>query len=251
MLYRQKCYSTSLLAFAAAELLIILFNTWNSVRQCFFALHTMQLLVFAAVHHMTELITSLKKTVFKQTRLVMLQYRMFDFFHKEWQQMRNFAGHTNQQIVSPLLFTTFATNIALNLVMIGNLLFRSLYNSEKIVMLAILFLQTFLVVLCSLGVTSWSSCFAKRSTFSILSQAQQALLYSNKTENKLYKRVVMTVAKIKLMKLFEHVCSYKKEEFCFTVGPLGKVNRNSLYEFTILYSSLVMYVAKMIRRGTM
>lgn len=68
----------------------------------------------------------------------------------------------------------------------------------------------------------------------------------------LHRRAVMAIAKLKLMVFYEQVCpagSSSGSEFRFTVGQLAKISQKSMAEFAIIYSGLIFYVAKMIRRG--
>ena len=47
-------------------------------------------------------------------------------------------------------------------------------------------------------------------------------------------QALLTTTKLKLVKFIEQVCLREGEEFCFTVGSLGKISRHSLTEFTLL-----------------
>lgn len=241
MLFRED-FPLNLFVFAAVELFFTLFDTWNALRQCFFLLHTLLLFVFLTVRHLGDLKDSLSIAV-KQSTLKMFQFRYLDHFYSEYRTLLNFAYTINQSLVSQLLFTIFASNMAINLVIIGNLLFRPLYRSEQLVMLAIVVLQTVLILSACLGLTIWSDFFGQSDR--LLYRAQLILL--REKGDHVYRKLVLITAKLKLAAFYETVCT--RDEFRFTLGYLGKINSKSLYEFIVVYTGVVMYVAKMVRRG--
>ena len=193
---------------------------------------------------MTKLNDSLAVAL-KQSHLVMFKYRFLAYFQREYHLLLGVARYTNVAIVSQLMFGTLLSNITLNVVMIGNLLFRrSLHISEKGVMLIVVALQTVLALLAVFGLTFWSSTFSQRSD-RLLFKAQ--LVMASKEGDPLYRRSVLTVATLKLAGFFEQVLT--TDEFRFTLGPFGKISKASFCNFALLYSGIVMYVAKMVSRG--
>ncbi|KAH9392152.1 hypothetical protein TYRP_022177 [Tyrophagus putrescentiae] len=232
------------LSLTIADLLLIGYFAWSAIWQCFFALHLLTLITFLSSGHMTELNDSLAVAL-KQSHLVMFKYRFLAYFQREYHLLLGVARYTNAAIVSQLMFGTLLSNITLNVVMIGNLLFRkSLHISEKGVMLTVVTLQTVLALLAVFGLTFWSSTFFQCSD-RLLFKAQ--LILASKEGDPLYRRSVMTMAKLKLAGFFEQVLT--TDEFRFTLGPFGKISKAYFYNFALLYSGIVMYVAKMVSRG--
>ncbi len=239
MLFKQLTFSYAFLG--ALELTPLLFNIWNAIRQSLFSIHILFLFTLAAKGHITELNALLQSFLlkFKINNKHQQPFRSLDFFYCEYWRMLALARLMNSQVVSGLMFFIFTSNLALNLVMISSLLFRALYNSEKVIMLFFINLQSLLIVLCSFSLSAWSSCFCRSD--GLLYSVQLRLMFN------LNNRTLITAAKLKLNTFFEQVCT--KEEFRFSVGALGKISSKSLYEFALLYSCLVMYVAKMVSRG--
>ncbi len=246
-------FSPTLYLIAATELFFTLYDTWNAIRQCLFLLHTLQLFVLLAVQHLGELTSSLHTNIKQRSEnfTSILNFRFLTIFQSEYWQLLAFAWTINEKLVSQLLFFIFASNIAINLVIIGNLLFKTLYTSEQLVMMAIIGLQTVLLLSACLGLSVWSKCYSGR-TDGLLYRAQM-MIKSGKTVDKDYELYVsswrsnVTMVKLKLMAFYEQVCT--NDEFRFTLGYLGKISPKSLLDFFIVYSGFVLYVAKMVSRG--
>lgn len=229
----------------ALELTPLLFNIWNTLRQLFFCTHILLLFVIVTKGHMTFLNASLDVANFNQAdthAYFRFIHKLNSFYSEHW-RMLSFARHVNSHVISQLMGVIFVSNITINLVIVGSLLFRRLYISESLIMLVLITLQTSFAIITCLSMTSWSECFYQSD--SLLYRAQLNLATTK--VDQLYKRALVSTAKLKLMVFFETVCTSKK--FHFTMGSLGKISHQTLYEFIFVYSSLVFYVAKMIRRG--
>lgn len=255
---RPHCPSYSL-ALLVLELTPLLFNIWNSIRQIFFSTHILLLFVLLARGHMSELNSSLdfktsnshpvRSTTVSDPHAYFRCIHRLEAYYHEHGRMLAFARHMNGHIISQLLGAIFASNIAINLLVVGSLLFRRLYLSERLVMFLLISLQTFFALLTSLGMSSWSECFYENSSgCTLLQRAQVRVLpVTSGQTDPLYRRALVSTAKLRLMAFLETVCTRRK--FRFTMGSLGRISHQSLYEFLLLYSSLLFYVAKMIRRG--
>lgn len=257
LLYSQPVFSTSFLVFLAiaAELTLIFFNTWNVIRQCLFALHTMLLFALATRSHLAEM-DRLVNCGFQKTFLKMLkQYQMVvAFYRPEYQKLLAFARQVDLQVSSGTILCLFISNLGLNLVLIAELLFRpALTTSDKVLMMLMVSFQMVLMLFLNLGLIVWSDCFTSKPERLLYRVQLCGLVVCKLTaENQmrfLYKRALMVPATLKLAFFYEQVCSRKA--FRFTVGHLGKISQHTLAEFALLYSSLVMYVAKMVKKRTL
>lgn len=234
---------------AAFDMLTLNYFAWNTVRQAFFALHVLTIFTSLTKGHMGELNASLV-TALSQAQMPS-RYRFLTYFTQEYHLLLRMARLANESLVSSLLFTSFLSNMSLNVIIIGSLLFRdSLQPSEQLVMLAVVAIQTFLALTSVLGLTSWSSSFGTSDR--LLFRAQILFLTSMKAESTKNdhdhpQQSALTLAKLKLAALYEQVLS--SDEFRFTLGPFVKISHASVYKYALLYSGMVMYVAKMVRKG--
>ncbi len=262
------------LPLATADALLFSYYIWKSIREVLFALHILYLNTFTVSGHVAELNEWLGTVLRRQSTLPMLKYRHLDLFYGEYRRLLAQARYANAQVVSPVMAATVATQLALNLLATGFLLFRRLYPGEQLLLVAFAAIQFLLATGACLGLTTWSEVFNRSSALLYRaqlvqlcggggggggrrswnevgegSQQQQQHQQQQQQQQQLYRRALLITAKLKLMVFFEQVCRRRGDEFRFTVGSLAKISRRSLYEFAFLYSSLVMYVAKMIHRG--
>lgn len=235
-----------ILIIAAFDVLTINYFAWNTIRQAFFALHIMTMFTFVTKGHMKELNYSLAVAI-RQTHLQMFRNKLLAYFRREYHLLLRVARYANEAIISNLLMTSFFSNMSLNVIIIGNLLFRtSLQPSEQVVMLTIVAIQIFLAFTSVFGLTGWSSSFGTSDR--LLFKAQLVLSTSKKgSSNRLYQRSVLTMTKVKLASFYEQVLT--TDEFRFTIGPFLKISQASVFQYSMIYSGVVIYVAKMVRRG--
>ena len=271
----EQCCTTLTLLLSVFELAFLLLSLWMAVRLGLFAIHLLALFSFLGNAHMAEMNESLRIAV-SQSTLTMFRYRFLGLFYGEYRRLRWLAWHTDRTVISQLMAAAFLSNIALNVVIIGHLLFRAPSTAERLVMVVVVGLQTLLGLLASLALIRWSDCLAVSDR--LLFRAQLYLLKSQEEKlgehhQLLYKRTLLSMAKLKLNTFYEQVAGgaggvSSRDDFRFTIGALGRISKKSLYEvscfqvfkviqslfyfyqqFFIAYTSIVMYVAKMVRKN--
>ena len=264
---------------AAAELVPVLFNTGTAIRQCFFLMHIVSLVAYLSAQYCAQLNSwgnnllvissghSKKRMKGEQQQQQQQQqqqvYRMLDFLHAEYWAMLRLSRHCDQKVISGLMFTTFACNITLNLVMVGHLLFKELSLSEQLVLVAITLLQLGFTLIGCASLIGWSTAFYR--SHRLLYSAQQMLAMRREKEEegppagalKRGERVewkgrqwqwqALIRAKLKLAAFYEMACP-SSDQFHFRMGHLGKITRQTLFEFALFYTGMVLYVAKMVRK---
>ncbi len=261
---------------AAAELVPVLFNTGTAIRQCFFLMHIVSLVAYLSGQYCAQLNSwgnslllissghSKKQMKGEQQQQQQQQvYRTLDFLHAEYWAMLRLSRHCDQKVISGLMFTTFACNITLNLVMVGHLLFRELSLSEQLVLVAITLLQLGFTLIGCASLIGWSTAFYR--SHRLLYNAQQMLVMRKeegspvgvpkRAERVEWKRrdwqwQALIRAKLKLAAFYELACP-SSDQFHFRMGHLGKITRQTLFEFALFYTGMVMYVAKMVRKDRM
>ncbi|KAH9398878.1 hypothetical protein TYRP_018691, partial [Tyrophagus putrescentiae] len=259
--------SVLLALMAAAELVPVLFATGTAIRQCFFLMHLVSLVSYLSGQYCAELIDQLRslmdiiKSRNKQIKGEQQQqqqvYRTLDFLHAEYWTMLRLSRHCDQKVIGGLMFTTFACNITLNLVMVGHLIFKALSLSEQLVLVAITLLQLGFTLIGCASLIGWSSVFHRSDR--LMYSAQQMLVMqkpdvlrqnvANENEWKIrMQQMHLFSAKLKLAAFYEQVCCSSSDQFHFRMGHLGKITPQSLYEFALFYTGMAMYVAKMVRK---
>ncbi len=180
----------------------------------------------------------------RQRHLVMFKFRYLSLFYREYWRLMRFCRLFNRQVARWMNLIAVLANLSLNVLLIGVILFqRKLSPPERAVLFTFLAFQSAAALAGTLKLARWSDCFNIAS--SLLYSVQLRL--ASKNGDPLYRRSVMTTAKLRLMGFYEQVC--RQERFRFSVGHLGKVSRKSLLDFAIVYSGLAMYFAKMVRKG--
>ena len=260
---------------AAAELVPVLFNTGTAIRQCFFLMHIVSLVAYLSGQYCAELTDQLRclldiiiKSRNRQIKGEQQQqqqqvYRTLNFLHSEYWAMLRLSRHCDQKVISGLMFTTFACNITLNLVMVGHLIFKALSLSEQLVLVAITLLQLGFTLIGCASLIGWSTAFYR--SHRLLYNAQQMLVIGKeegspagvpkRAERVEWKRrdwqwQALIRAKLKLAAFYELACP-SSDQFHFRMGHLGKITRQTLFEFALFYTGMVMYVAKMVRKDRM
>ncbi len=241
-----------LLPSATVDMLFLSYYAWKCIREVLFLLHILYLFAFMSTGHMKEMNRSLRIGLSQSTPTVLNKCRCLDFFYNEYGRLLEHARYVNSHLVSPIMFAALLTQLTLNLMTIGFLLFRRLYPGEQLMLLCFVGLQFIIFPIGCLGLASCSEVFNRSS--GLLYRAQLGLNVNDpqtreQKQQQLYKRALLITVKLKLMIFFEQVCRRRGDEFRFTVGSICKISRRTLYEFAFLYSSLVMYVVKMMQKG--
>ncbi|KAH9396040.1 hypothetical protein TYRP_020120, partial [Tyrophagus putrescentiae] len=240
-----------LVTFAALDLLLISYAAWKTIRETLFSLNVVLLSSLVANRHIDQLNGQLRTAVqFRQRQLAVFKYRYLDYFYAEYLRLLRYAGALNRAVARWLMLIAVISNLSLNVLLLGNLFFRrqtaTVKGSEHLLGLVFITVQTTLAGAGSLVLSTWSDAF--RRSQGLLYTVQLKVLAIKEGEL-LYRRSLIITAKLKLNAFYEQVCTTKV--FHFTVGHLGAVSRKSLLDFVIVYSGFVMYVAKMVRRGTL
>ncbi len=256
--------SASLALVAAAELVPVLFNTVTTIRQCFFMMHIVSLVAYLSAQYCAELNSqgrsllmissgsnsSSKRKEKTWSRFETQQqqqqqvYRTLDFMHAEYWAMLRLSRHCDQKVISGLMFTTFACNITLNLVMVGHLIFKALSLSEQLVLVAITLLQLGFTLIGCASLISWSTAFYR--SHRIMYSAQQMLVMEQeepvsvvrqKTVENGWKRrrQALIRAKLKLAAFYEMACP-SSDQFNFRTPNFAQ-NRASKIIFLFLLLS--------------
>ncbi len=184
-------------------------------------------------------------------------------FYQDYRCLLSLATTANNQLISRLLFTTLPANLPLILVIVGNLLLRSLPLVAILMIVMCSLAQTTRAVSITVFLTSIYSDFYRsdRLLYRIqLTLANYRFEYStNKTENQNSKlqhqqqwrhfrqSSALLLDKLHLAVFYETVCTEKK--FRFTLGPHTKISYRSMFEFLLIYSGSILYVAKMFKSG--
>ena len=239
------------MTFAALDLLLISYAAWKTIRETLFSLNVVLLSSLVANRHIDQLNGQLRTAVqFRQRQLAVFKYRYLDYFYAEYLRLLRYAGALNRAVARWLMLIAVISNLSLNVLLLGNLFFRrktaTVKGSEHLLGLVFITVQTTLAGAGSLVLSTWSDAF--RRSQGLLYTVQLKVLAIKEGEL-LYRRSLIITAKLKLSAFYEQVCTTKV--FHFTVGHLGAVSRKSLLDFVIVYSGFVMYVAKMVRRGTL
>lgn len=273
--------SPSMLVFLSFDLAHILYILWNCIRIVSFTLHIIHQYSFIANNHVNELNQSLKLTVVQTLPLLNIQFSPstptftrkrrdqvlaqthsnLGRFYVHFRWMVSIARKFNS-VISPLAIITIFPHMALNLLLIGNILFRPLPLLERMIMLQIACLQIVYAFLLAGSLISVSQAFYRSD--GLLYRVQQVLLRFSRNDvcNVAIKRKgqltmpgrcflsnwnAETLGMLKLATFYETICS--EDVFRFTVGHLVKLNWRSLQEFFYVYSVFVMYISTKIRNG--
>ncbi|KAJ6222349.1 hypothetical protein RDWZM_000894 [Blomia tropicalis] len=144
------------------------------------------------------------------------------------------ATNGNQYILSPLLFSDFVSNFMLNIYMVSAIYFFRMRIGELILCWSLVLVQILFSNIALFSANSFSNCLY------ILAHILQPAQYCLKGLNYLNE-------KFKLMTYFELV--HTTNHFNFSVGPLGKINNNSIFEFYFFYSGYLMFIFGMIQNS--
>ncbi|KAH9410098.1 hypothetical protein TYRP_009851, partial [Tyrophagus putrescentiae] len=142
-------------------------------------------------------------------------------FYHDYRCLQSLATTANSQLTSRFLFISILANLPINLVLVGNLLFRQLPPIAISMILICLLAQTFVPLILATLFTSITDC--------------------------LYRSDPLIRAKLHLAVFYETVCTKNKVRFTF--GPHAKVCYRSMFEFLFVYSGFLLYIAKMIKNG--
>ncbi|KAH9387752.1 hypothetical protein TYRP_008949 [Tyrophagus putrescentiae] len=222
------------------EFVLIFALLYNIVREAFILLHYALLFSLITGRHLAEEATALARAL-RQSTLFIFRYRFLESFRREHRWLLLTAQATNGSIVSRILLATLVTNLVLNVVLIGNLLFnRALGVSERVVMVIVVAIQTGTVSVACLTMISWSDCFTRAAGLLYRTQMRMTTWEEEGDKGGGEKR---------RRRGYVRPGPVPGAEFRFTVGQLAKISQKSMAEFAIIYSGLIFYVAKMIRRG--
>lgn len=260
------------------ETLISFYNTFNCFRFNTFFVHTLLVLHAVVREHIRELNSLLKRIISgkpKRTHLKNHQneknsagqfehYRLLRRFYQEYRYLLAILRNANYQLVSRILFTALVANLTFNLVTLSLLLFQRVAPSslpERITLLMLACGQTFIAALCVSVLSSTTQHFYRSNNLLYRVQLMLGSCNNDDEGNKqnsretadvqklelIYRQTMCTTAKLKLAAFYETVLT--TNEFRFTVGYLAKISWRTLYEFLIVYSGFVMYIAKLTRNG--
>lgn len=270
-LFRPLLYTAS----AIFDDLVIALHTWSIIRTALFCLHIVLVWSFAVKRHFEELNAALLAAVLTVDRkapensvakMPLIQNQspgralpvLLDRFYREYHWLQAACRRADEQITSQLLFTGVAANLAVNLVLIGNFIFRSLPPVVTSLMVFIGLLQSVIAYTAASGLAGTSGCFYQSE--GLLYRLQLKLTESTKCtwtrrvdpggeggseqelRNRRKRRNVWILQKLKLAHFYEIVCTENK--FCYTFGNLSNINHKTMYEFMYAYSGFVMYVSK-------
>ncbi len=284
--------SALLTAWTFLDSLILAYHDWNVFRNVFFFSHIFFNFKFIANNHFKEFnlkfyrqVSAAAAIYAKQKQYQVAQYpnginthsrntvqnyyqkqqqqnhRLLQFlkrFYHDYRWLLSVATETNSQLASRLFFTAIIFNLPINLVMVGELLFRELPQLAVVAFLLIICFQIILVMLVAVLAIAISNSFylSERLLFKVqLALTADQLTVS--TENRKGKqqqqwryfchRSSMLLAKLHLTVFYETICTKKK--FRFTFGPHAKISYQSMFEFILFYSGFMLYVAKMFKNG--
>lgn len=136
----------------------------------------------------------------------------------------------NDLLVSPILFWASVSNFSLNLYLISSLYFLVLSIGDKTLICCLLGLQfTFVAV-------------AFHPLIQLANDVNGPGKLYGKAQSLLVSPCFLSL-KLKLLAAYEQ--THSENEFHFTVGALGKVTNNSVFEFILLYSAQLMFIFNM------
>lgn len=182
-------------------------------------------------------------------------------FYHDYRCLQSLATTANSQLTSRFLFISILANLPINLVLVGNLLFRQLPPIAISMILICLLAQTFVPLILATLFTSITDCLYRsdRLLYSVqlaLTVDHLAVLNAengsrNQQQKKqwrhLCQRSALILAKLHLAVFYETVCTKNKVRFTF--GPHAKVCYRSMFEFLFVYSGFLLYIAKKIKNG--
>lgn len=190
-------------------------------------LHVILLMSFLTREHMKYINTSLRiisvnlkhinryKTPFLEKQL--------DVFFSELNSLQFTQKYLNANLISPLFLVNFLTNIILQCVLIVNLfLMKDLQWEEKMSCWWICVTQTTIAIKTALILMAWTNYLHTSTSFLLNIQNQLVDLKHVFKINQYYNY------KVKLLNHLEFLAN--KEKNCFTVGPLGIISTQTLYE---------------------
>ena len=250
---------------ALLDVLIISFHVWSIARTAIISLHIILAWSFVGKHHFEELNSLLALALLGETAKTAeggslslencsSHFEIFQLlrrFYREYHWLLSILQRFNRQIVSQIYFTAIVSNIAANLVIIANLLFRNLPPVAITIMILFIFFQTLIAYVAAHGLANISNCFHQSDH--LLYQLQLKITCNwqntkqlNQTKLKLiYLKSLWISQKLKLAVFYEMVCTTNK--FCFTFGEHSKINHKTMFEFMFVYSGFIMYVSKMVK----
>ncbi|KAI2797833.1 hypothetical protein BLOT_015253 [Blomia tropicalis] len=137
------------------------------------------------------------------------------------------AINGNQYILSPVVFAGFVSNFMLNIYLITAIYFFRMGIGELALCWSLIMVQVLFTIITLLSARSWSkSLYVSAHVLQPAQYCLKGLNYLNE--------------KFKLMTYFELV--HTTNHFNFSVGPLGKINNNSIFEFYFFYSGYLMFI---------
>lgn len=256
----------ALLCFVSAlfDALLMAFHMWSIVRTALFCLNIILVWSFAMKRHFDELNKALLALavdgIAKNAKMLLNQLPgralpVLDRLYREYHWLKVSSRRASEQITSQLLFTAILSNLAVNLVIIGNLLFRPLPPVTATLMVIIGLLQSVIAYTAASGLANSANCFYQSEgllyrlqlkltdtkCWTKRDQGEGGLQANRKMKN------VWVLQKLKLAHFYEIVCTENK--FCFTFGNLSNINHKTMFEFMYAYSGFVMYVSKMVKNG--
>lgn len=249
---KQKGITWTLIAaFATFDLATISYFAWNAVREVLFMIHIVQLTSFMARQHIRELSGRFRMLISRALarQEFALGPHYLEHFAAEHGRLLGYARESDREVISWVMLTTLLTNLAVNVLTIGKLLFARLCLKEQLFLWFAVGLQVALATASCGSLISWSACFncSERLLFKAqvaLVQARNGLVSGGRHRGP---PLMVTAAKLKLNVFYEQICT--NDEFRFTVGPLAKVSPRNMLQFAFFYSGLVMYVTKMMVKG--
>ena len=211
------------------DVLIIVYTCWNAIRMGFFCVAIIHLFRYYCSQHLNEmnrhLIVWLQLTN-KSKRFPAHLKQHLAFFQREHHRLRSMAEHVNRKVASNLMFVTFFTNIAVNVVLLNILLMEQLQFAEQALILFFISSETILGMSGTEILISWADVLYKYD--GLLYRAQGAI---QRTANGFALPGIIAY-KLRLQGFFELICTTRK--FHFTLGPIAQITKRSLYEVCIV-----------------
>lgn len=214
------------------DLSILVYSLFNTFRVFLFSFHTIFFLRCLFVGRLKELHAYLGKAIgqakaaqlgAKRAAMVRLCGQLAAF-HSQHTAIHLLGEKLNRETVSSLVAVSVVINFLVNVVLLNFLLVSRTTAFELTVVLIVTFLQA---VFGLLATQTLISMVAPLYTSERLLYRAQALLMGSTTSKGHFHCQVVS-AKLRLMTLFELICTRKK--FTFTVGVLAKLTKNAVFE---------------------
>ena len=229
---------------------LLFYCIWNALRMGFFFINIASAFSYLCRHHMKELrdklgLIILIQPVFRRPAALKGKFLLLSIhlslFQKEYHRLQSVTEYTNRVVASKLMFVTFLTNIAVHVVLLNLLLIERMKFGEEAMILFIVAFETVLGLTIIQVLISWAGAFYTRLDH-LIYRAQGIV----RRRANIFSLPAIIVTKLRFQTFFELVCT--KNKFHFTVGPISKINKRSLYEVciwgSIFYNNTLQFIFK-------